>query len=137
MRWMNPVLSLCLLAGCASQSPKQTVLLGAPTGTKPAVALQMEHGMGQFDARDYAGAEQTFRQTIAAEPNLAEAHYNLGMALETQGNKTEARKHFIEAANLAPGNKVIWNSPAFQDRTKSMGYNVDKKSYQDSTYKGF
>ncbi|HYM37056.1 MAG TPA: hypothetical protein VES96_01500 [Nitrospiraceae bacterium] len=25
------------------------------------------------------------------------------------------RKHFIEAANLVPGNTVIWSSPAFRE----------------------
>jgi hypothetical protein len=27
------------------------------------------------------------------------------------GDQTGAKPHFIQAANLAPGNKVIWDSP--------------------------
>ncbi len=37
---------------------------------------------------------------------------NFGLALNYMGAKDEAREHFIEAANLAPGNQVIWDSPA-------------------------
>ena len=31
--------------------------------------------------------------------------------MDKRGDQAGAKKHFIEAANLAPGNKVIWNSP--------------------------
>jgi hypothetical protein len=31
--------------------------------------------------------------------------------MDKMGDQAGAKKHFIEAANLAPGNKVIWNSP--------------------------
>ncbi len=134
---MSSLLLMLTLVGCASQAAKPSLMLTAPAGTKPTIALQMEHGSAQFDGLDYAGAEQTFRQVIAAEPNLAEAHYNLAMALDKKGQKVEAKKHYVEAANLAPGNKVIWNSPAFSDPLKSMGHNVERKSYQDPTYRGF
>jgi Flp pilus assembly protein TadD len=138
MRSLSLLLFLSLLVGCAGQSSKNYMLLTAPAGTKPAVAAQLEKGSALFSSRDYAGAEQAFKHTIAAEPTLAEAHYNLAITLDQEGNEAEAKKHYIEAANLAPGNKVIWSSPAFQDRTKSMGFNVEKKlQYQDPTYKGF
>ena len=42
---------------------------------------------------------------------MAEAHYNLALTLVSQGSREEAEHHFIEAANLAPGHKVIWDSP--------------------------
>ncbi len=61
---------------------------------------------GRFDA-----AKQHFEQAVADDAALAQAHYNLGLALYQLGNTAEARKHFVEAANLAPGDKVIWNSP--------------------------
>ena len=33
------------------------------------------------------------------------------MALNKLGETEAARKQFLEAANLAPGDKVIWDSP--------------------------
>ena len=47
-------------------------------------------------------------------PTCAEAHYNLGLSLSYLGAKDEAREHFIQAADLAPGNQVIWDSPALR-----------------------
>ena len=51
---------------------------------------------------------------MAGAPTSAEAHYNLGLALFALGESDQAREHFIEAANLAPGDKVIWDSPALR-----------------------
>ncbi|TAJ34970.1 MAG: hypothetical protein EPO64_00330 [Nitrospirae bacterium] len=42
---------------------------------------------------------------------LAETHYNLGMVLYKMGKEGNANPHFMKAADLAPGNEVIWNSP--------------------------
>jgi hypothetical protein len=38
-----------------------------------------------------AEAEQVYRETVAAEPTLAEAHYNLATTLYRAGNKIEAK----------------------------------------------
>jgi tetratricopeptide (TPR) repeat protein len=62
--------------------------------------------MGQWE-----GAKQHFEAALAASPDLAEARYNLGWTLYRLGAMQQGDTHFIEAANLAPGNKVIWDSP--------------------------
>ncbi len=136
--WITRILlPLLLLAGCAAQKSKAPTMLTAPGNTKPAVAAQLEQGNGLFAARDFAGAEQVFRQTIAADPALAEAHYNLAVTLERQGHQAEAKKHYIEAANLAPGHKIIWDSPPLRTETGGYGHDIHKKSYQDPSFKGF
>ena len=58
---------------------------------------------------DLAG--NAFQAALAEDPNMAEAHYNLALTLSSRGIREEAEQHFIEAANLAPGHKVIWDSP--------------------------
>ena len=131
------MLSLLLMIGCAKTTGPTTTVLPAPAGTKAEVAAQLERGNALFASRDWAGAEQAFRQTIAADASLAEAHYNLAGTLDQQGKQTEARNHYVEAANLAPGNKVIWDSPVFRDRTGGFGHNVDKPSYMDPSHKGY
>jgi Flp pilus assembly protein TadD len=103
----------------------QTTVLQAPAGTAPAVTAQLDRGNTLFGAGDWAGAEKAFRDTIAAQPTFAEAHYNLAVALERAGNKAEAKKHYLEAANLAPGHKIIWDSPPF--RETGLTHDISKK----------
>jgi tetratricopeptide (TPR) repeat protein len=71
----------------------------------------VEEGNRLFAARQWDQAKAQYELAIKAQPSLAEAHYNLALALEMLGDEPSATKHYKEAANLAPGHKVIWNSP--------------------------
>lgn len=122
-------LGLCGMLGCAGPKAPPSAVLQAPTGSSAEMVSKLEEGNRLFSAKDYTRAEQSYRQTIAAHPNLAEAHYNLAVTLDRAGNRTEAKKHYIEAANLAPGNKVIWDSPAF--RETGLTYDINRKSFLD------
>ncbi len=133
MRIVVTVVFFVLALGCSGQSGAARNVLPAPSGTKPEAAAQVEKGNALFASRDFSGAEQAFRQAIVADPGLAEAHYNLALALDRTGRQDEAKKHYIEAANLAPGNKVIWDSPPLRQQTGGLNHNVDKKSYLDPT----
>lgn len=124
------LVGIWFLVACASPLSKPLTVLQAPAGVSPAVTAQLERGNTLFAAQKWAEAEQVYRQTIAAEPGLAEAHYNLATTLYRAGNKAEAKKHYIEAANLAPGNKVIWDAPPL--RASSVSDDLDKKSYLDA-----
>lgn len=130
--------ALCTLAlGCSSQSGRVENVLPAPSGTKSAAATQLQKGNALFAARDFAGAEQAFREAIGADPTFAEAHYNLALTLDRAGHQGEAKKHYIEAANLAPGHKVIWDSPPLREHASGLNHDVGKKSYLDPNPKGF
>ncbi len=102
--------------GCASGGGKSVLetALSAPPGTKPEAAAANEEGIKLFYKRQWDEAKAQFEVAIKAQPTLAEAHYNLGLVYDVLRNDREARKHFVEAANLAPGNKDIWNSPALR-----------------------
>ena len=132
------VAAVCSLAlGCSSQSEKAGNVLPPPTGTKPAAAAQIEKGNTLFASRDFAGAEDAFRQAILVDAGSAEAHYNLALTLDRTGHQAEAKKHYIEAANLAPGNKVIWNSPPLRQHTGGFNHDVEKKSYLDPSGRAY
>lgn len=132
------MVAVCSLAlGCSSQSEKAGNVLPPPTGTKPAAATQIEKGNTLFASRDFAGAEEAFRQAIVVDAGSAEAHYNLALTLDRTGNQAEAKKHYIEAANLAPGNKVIWNSPPLRQHTGGLNHDIEKKSYLDPSPRGY
>lgn len=124
------LIGIWFLVACTSPMSKPMTVLQAPAGVSPAVAAQLDRGNALFAAQKWGEAEQVYRQTIAAEPTLAEAHYNLATTLYRVGNKVEAKKHYMEAANLAPGNKVIWDAPPF--RASTADYDLNKKSYLDA-----
>lgn len=124
------LIGMWFLVACASPLSKPLTVLQAPAEVSPAVTAQLDRGNALFLAQKWVEAEQAFRQTIAADPSLAEAHYNLATTLYRTGNKVEAKKHYMEAANLAPGNKIIWDAPPL--RASSFYDDLDKKSYLDA-----
>ena len=101
-----------LLFGCVGDpEPPPQLTLNAPGGTKPDAVTALNEGNRRFAEGRWGAAKTLFEQAVKAQPDLAEAHYNLGLAYERMGDREQARHHYIEAANLAPGHKVIWDSP--------------------------
>ena len=45
-----------------------------------------------------------YERAIAVRPGFADAHFNLGLALELVGRPDEARRHYADAARLDPTN---------------------------------
>lgn len=114
------LLSLVVLGGCASvvkpkAEPERT--LRPPAGTSPAAAAAVEEGNRLFAAHQWEPAKVQYESAIKVQPSLAEAHYNLALVLEMLQDQAGAKKHYIEAANLAPGHKVIWDSPPLRKHT--------------------
>lgn len=107
------VIGLALASGCQSAPARK--LLSAPTGTLVTAVQHHEAGILAYEQSQWPRARQHFEAAITAAPSLAEAHYNLGMALYKLKDFKEGDRHFIEAANLAPGHTVIWNSPPFRN----------------------
>jgi Tfp pilus assembly protein PilF len=137
MRILFLVVVWLFAAGCSSQSGKVRDVLPPPSGAPAAAATQIEKGNALFTSKNFSGAEGAYREALAADSMSAEAHYNLALTLERAGRQAEAKKHYMEAANLAPGNKVIWDSPPLRERTSGLNYNVDKKSFLDPSGKGY
>jgi Tfp pilus assembly protein PilF len=102
--------------GCVGVGSPGTLetALSAPPKASPAAAAANEEGIRLFYARQWEAAKVKFEEAIKAQPTLAEAHYNLGLVYDALHDDRAARKHFVEAANLAPGHKTIWNSPVFR-----------------------
>lgn len=114
MNWTVLVmLSGWLVSGCAMTSHEERTLR-APAGALPAAVTAMEEGNKLFAERKWEAAKAQYEAAIKAQPSLAEAHYNLAMVIETLGDEATARRHYVEAANLAPGHKIIWDAPPFR-----------------------
>ena len=97
---------------CSSKSkPVPLTVLDAPPQTTSQAMVFMKKGNELYRAGNYDAARQEFQAAVKEQKDLAEAHYNLALTLDRMGDDPGAKKHYIEAANLAPGHKVIWNSP--------------------------
>jgi Tfp pilus assembly protein PilF len=131
-RMLLPVFLLAagLLAGCATDRKEPVQALRAPAGTAAAVKQEMDRGNRLFAAQDWAGAKEAYVAVLRMDSSLAEAHYNLALTLDQLGEKQAARKHYVTAANLAPGNRVIWNAPPL--RKFEGDQELGKKSFMDA-----
>ena len=112
--WMALCLLVFSVSACTHAKPKPLVPLELAYGTKAdAIALNTQ-GAQAFQAGQMAEAKNLFGQAVKAAPDSGQAHYNYALALNALGQTDQARQEFIEAANLAPGDKVIWDSPALR-----------------------
>ena len=128
-RYLTLVLLCGLVASCASPVKYRTTILTSPIDTSAQAAAAMTEGERLFRSGDWAGAAQAYQAAAVQQPALAEAHYNWAVSLDRMGDKTEAKKHYLEAANLAPGNKVIWDSPPLWET--GLNHNLRQKSFLD------
>ena len=108
--WM--VVLALVLFGCAASKPMAAErTLKAPAYAIPEAAAAMEEGNRLFSGRQLESAKLKYQEAIKAQPTLAEAHYNLALVYDFLRDDATAKHHYIEAANLAPGHKVIWDAP--------------------------
>lgn len=128
--WVRLLMIAGILSGCASPKAPPTTILAAPSGTSAKAAPFMAEGDRLFQAKDWTS--QAYQSAVGVQPDLAEAHYNLAVILDRMSNKDEAKKHYVAAANLAPGHKIIWDSPPFREPS-GLNYNIRQKSYLDPT----
>lgn len=106
---------ILVLMGMTACSPKRKPLVPLALtdgGVKPQAMTLTEQGTQAYQAKQFEDAKKYFEQAVAAAPQSGQAHYNYALALNALGDSEVAQKHFLEAADLAPGDKTIWDSPA-------------------------
>lgn len=89
------------------------VALTAPEGS--AGRAHNEEGVTHAGEGHWDVAEGHFRKALEADSTLAEAHFNLGLALSKIGKHEEATAAFKKAAELAPDNTKITESPILKE----------------------
>ena len=115
MKYLSVLGAVFLLVGavaCFKSKGTPLVPLALEFGVKPQAVMLTEQGTQAYQASQFDDAKNYFSQAVAAAPQSGPAHYNYALALNVLGDKEQARQQFMEAANLAPGDKVIWDSPA-------------------------
>lgn len=117
MKFLSLLGVVFLLVGavaCSKSKAKPLVPLALESGVKPQAVALTEQGTQAYQVRQFDEAKNYFSQAVAAAPQSGPAHYNYALALNALGDTEQARQQFLEAANLAPGDKVIWDSPALR-----------------------
>ena len=125
---MITIATLMLHIGCTSKSPPPGEMaspgggpqvLNAPDSSpgQPDNALGIDH----FIQNHWDVAEGYFSKAIEADPNLAEAHYNLAVSLDKMGNHGAATTSFRKAAELAPDNSAITESAILKQHVGKLG----------------
>lgn len=73
-------------------------------------AADNKEGVGHFKEGHWDVSEKHFRKAVEANPDLAEAHYNLALTLDKLGKHGDATNSFRKALDLAPDNPKIKDS---------------------------
>ena len=107
----------CLIAVVACDSGKPAVTTSGSADTalmSPASSpgrADNDEGVGHYKQGHWDVATDWFKKAVTADPNLAEAHYNLALSLDKSGKHEDATAAFKKAADLAPANPAIKDSP--------------------------
>lgn len=130
MKYLSLLGVALLLLGsvaCAKSKAKPLVPLALESGVKPQAVSLTEQGTQAYQSRQFDEAKKYFSQAMDAAPQSGPAHYNYALALNALGDTEQARQQFLDAANLAPGDKVIWDSPALRPFGSPEGPKVHKE----------
>lgn len=77
-------------------------------------------GMEAYKGDDVEKAHGAFTQAVEADPESAEAHYNLALVLDKMGQHGEAAAEFKKAQDLGKDNPDIQNSEILKAHVKKM-----------------
>ena len=109
---LGVIVALLGTTACFSKQKPLVPLALAGADAKPQAVLLTEQGTQAYTAKQFEEAKKLFEQAVSIVPQSGQAHYNYALTLNALGKQDVARQHFLEAANLAPGDQVIWDSPA-------------------------
>ncbi len=96
-------------AGTATTAVGADTALMAPAGSLG--RADNDEGVSHYKQGHWDVASDWFKKAIKADPNLAEASYNLALSLDKMGKHEDATASFKKAAELAPTNPAIKDSP--------------------------
>ncbi len=134
---LGMIIALMGTTGCFSKRKPLVPLALADADARSQAVLLTEQGTQAYHAKQFEEAKKLFEQAVSVAPQSGQAHYNYGLALNALGKQDVARQHFLEAANLAPGDQVIWDSPALapygdpetRSRTKDRPYGTNRPNF--------
>jgi Tfp pilus assembly protein PilF len=105
------------LISCYSRPSGGNAAPAALTASGGAGAEQNNEGVSHFEQGHLDVAKGHFEKALAADPNLAEAHYNMALVHDGMGSHEQATEEFKKAAELAPNNPKIVQSEILKKHT--------------------
>jgi Tfp pilus assembly protein PilF len=102
----------------AKSSASQMGLKALQGAANKEAASKNDEGVSHLVQRHWDTAAGFFKEAIEADPNLAEAHFNLALSLHKTGKHGDATQHFKKAKELASGNSKIVNNKILKDHVK-------------------
>jgi len=81
--------------------------LMSPSGATGDAAAKNNEGVDHLSQGHYDVAGPLFEQALSADPNFAEAHFNLGVTKDGQGDHGGATESFKKALELGKDNPKI------------------------------
>lgn len=89
-------------AAASAKASELSSTLGAPGGASGGADALFNQGVVLWNGGKIADAKKAWEGAIQANPNHAEAHYQLGMAMVNEGNLAGATSEFETYLKLAP-----------------------------------
>ena len=109
-----PLLTLALLAGCAgtgsSTGSADLKTASDQTATEKRASIRMQLAVGYYQEGKYEIALDEIKQTIAIDPNYADAHGMRALIYTAMGQFPLAEESYKHALRLAPGNPELSNN---------------------------
>jgi Tfp pilus assembly protein PilF len=75
-------------------------------------------GIEHYNKGHWDVAQKHFMEAVKADPQSAEAHYNLALALDKAGDHKSATEHFKKALGMGENNPEIQNSAVLKAHLK-------------------
>ena len=134
---LGMILVLVGTTACSSKRKPLVPLSLTEIDAKPQAMVLTEQGTQAYQTKQFEDAKKYFQQAVAVVPQSGQAHYNFALALNALGDAEAARRHFLDAANFAPGDPIIWDSPALapygdpdtRKRTKDRPYGTERPTF--------
>lgn len=117
------ILSVVLLSACygsgTSSSRNQISALMSPGDMTGDAASKNNEGVDHLVQGHYDVALGFFKEALSANPNFAEAHFNMAISLDGMGKHTEATASFQKAKDLGGDNQKITENPVLKKHLDS------------------
>ena len=84
--------------GCVSEKSAPLMVLDPPPNTMTSVQTFFTEGNRLFREGRWEDARQQFQSAIQQEPDLAEAHYNLALAMDHMGDGAGAKSQAVPSS---------------------------------------
>ena len=116
-----------------AKQPFRKMALEAKGAEKNKAAEINNDGIKHFSSKHWTESAEFFEDALKIDPNLAEAHFNLGLVKHKKNKHKEASDHFKKAAELAPDDQRIRDSEILKNHIHhKKGMEQDHKGHMTS-----